>query len=147
MTFQQDANTITWRLHFAAAVPDVYRMIATNEGRARFWAESAVATGREIHFVFPNGQRGRGRILESVPDARYRLEYLDGSIVTFALRAERSRGTDLTLTDEGVPEELRTEVIAGWVSVLLGLKAAVDFNVDLRNHDRHRTWNDGYANN
>ena len=102
---------------------------------------------REINFVFPSGQRGRGRILESVPDARYRIEYLDGSIVTFALQADRSGGTDLTLTDEGVPEELRTEVIAGWVSVLLALKAAVDFNIDLRNHDRHRTWNDGYANN
>lgn len=147
MTFQQDANTITWRLHFAARVPDVYRTIATNEGRARFWAESAVATGREINFVFPGGQRGRGRILESVPDARYRLEYLDGSIVTFTLQADRAGGTDLTLSDEGVPEELRTEVIAGWVSVLLALKAAVDFDIDLRNHDRHRTWNDGYADN
>ena len=147
MTFQQDANTITWRLHFAAAVPDVYRMIATNEGRARFWAESAVATGREIKFVFPNGQRARGRILESVPDTRYRVEYLDGSIVTFTLQADRAGGTDLTLTDEDVPDELRTEVIAGWVSVLLALKAAVDFNVDLRNHDRQRTWDHGYANN
>ncbi len=57
MTFQSDANAIVWRLHFAAPVPDIYGVIATNEGRARFWAESAVATGREIHFVFPNGQR------------------------------------------------------------------------------------------
>ncbi len=147
MTFQSDANAIVWRLHFAAPVPDVYRMIATNEGRARFWAESAVATGRDIHFLFPNGQRWRGRILESVPDAHYRIEYLDGSVVTFALQAARTGGTDLTLSDQGVPEEGRTEVIAGWVSVLLALKATVDFNVDLRNHDRHRTWNDGYVDN
>ncbi len=39
----------------------------------------------------------------------------------------------------GVPEEDRTEVIAGWVSVLMALKAAVDFSVDLRNHDPVRT--------
>ncbi len=67
--------------------------------------------------------------------------------MTFALQAARTGGTDLTLTDEGVPEEGRTEVIAGWVSLLLALKATVEFNVDLRNHDRHRTWNDGYVDN
>jgi hypothetical protein len=120
-------------------------MISTSEGRARFYAQSAVATGRDIQFVFPNGRRFRGRILASVPDASFRIEYLDGSIVTFALRADRAGGTELTLSDERVPEESRTEVIAGWVSVLLALKAAVDFNVDLRNHDRHRTWDDGYV--
>lgn len=38
-------------------------------------------------------------------------------------------------------------MIAGWVSVLLALKAAVDFSVDLRNHDPGRTWDQGYADN
>ena len=27
------------------------------------------------------------------------------------------------------------------------LKASVDFGIDLRNHDLHRTWDDGYAEN
>lgn len=55
--------------------------------------------------------------------------------------------TDLTLSDAGVPAADRAEVTAGWVSVLLALKAAVDFGVDLRNHDRQRTWGTGYADN
>jgi uncharacterized protein YndB with AHSA1/START domain len=147
MTFQPDVNVIRCRLHLAAPVADVYRFIATNEGRARFWAETAVASGRVIHFVFPNGQRHQGRILESVPDSRFSIEYLGGSIVTLTLEQARSGGTDLTLTDQGVYEEERYEVIAGWVSVLLALKAAVDFGVDLRNHDRNRTWDDGYVEN
>jgi hypothetical protein len=33
------------------------------------------------------------------------------------------------------------------VSVLLALKAAVDFSVDLRNHDAGRTWCSGYVDN
>ena len=39
------------------------------------------------------------------------------------------------------------KVIAGWVSVLLTLKAAIDFDVDIRNHDPKRTWDQGYADN
>jgi len=39
------------------------------------------------------------------------------------------------------------EPCAGRVSVLLALKAAVDHGVDLRNHDRERTWVQGYADN
>jgi len=53
----------------------------------------------------------------------------------------------LTLTDVGVLEGDRAEVSAGWVSVLMAFKAAVDFNVDLRNHDARRTWEEGYAEN
>ena len=47
----------------------------------------------------------------------------------------------------GVPEADRMEVMAGWVSVLLALKAAADFGVDLRNHDARRTGEQGYAEN
>ncbi|GAG35938.1 unnamed protein product, partial [marine sediment metagenome] len=53
----------------------------------------------------------------------------------------------LTLTDEGVPSAHREEVIAGWVSVLMALKGAADFGVDLRNHDPHRSWDQGYCDN
>ncbi|NOG47092.1 MAG: hypothetical protein HND50_17760 [Calditrichaeota bacterium] len=56
-------------------------------------------------------------------------------------------GTDLTLINENVLSKERCEVIAGWVSVLLSLKAAVDYAVDLRNHNSDRTWDDNYAGN
>ena len=51
------------------------------------------------------------------------------------------------LTDAGVPAADRVEVTAGWVSVLMALKAAVDFSVDLRNHDPLRTWDQGFVEN
>jgi hypothetical protein len=51
------------------------------------------------------------------------------------------------LTDEGVKPADVCEVTAGWVSVLMALKAAVDFGIDLRNHDPARAWAAGYADN
>ena len=67
--------------------------------------------------------------------------------IHFHLPADGAGGTDLTLTDEGVSDQYKTEVIAGWISVLMSLKASVDFGVDLRNHDPNRTWDQGYAEN
>ena len=100
-----------------------------------------------IHFVFPNGAEWKGRILEKNPPHRFRVEYYGGSITTFELSPDGSGGTNLTLTDAGISAEDRTEVIAGWVSVLMALKASVDFGTDLRNHDPERTWDEGYVEN
>jgi uncharacterized protein YndB with AHSA1/START domain len=146
MMFQPAASAIRWRLHLASPPPAVYAMLATNAGRARFWAESAVEQAGAIEFVFPNGVNWHGEVLEADPPRRYVVRYYGGSIARFELR-EVAGGTDLTLTDAGVPETDRAEVLAGWVSVLLALKAAVDFNVDLRNHHPQRTWDTGYAEN
>ena len=38
-------------------------------------------------------------------------------------------------------------MIAGWVSVLMAMKAYVDHGVDLRNHNENRVWSNGYADN
>ena len=59
--------------------------------------------------------------------------------------ADNDGGTDLLLTERGVPAESRVSNHAGWVSVLLALKAAVDHGIDLRNHDPLRTWDRGYV--
>jgi hypothetical protein len=59
------------------------------------------------------------------------------------LQPDGARGTDLTLVADGDDAETR----AGWVSVLLALKAASDFGVDVRNHDARRTWSQGYCDN
>ncbi len=147
MTVQPDPAAIRWRLHLMSAPPLVYRMLATAEGRARFWAESAVEDDGTIVFTFPDGQMWRGDILDDTPPHRYAVRYYGGCIATFELADDGAGGTDLTLTDVGEPEEWRTEVIAGWVSVLLALKATVDFGVDLRNHDPQRTWSEGFADN
>jgi len=145
MIFQPDSDVIRWRLHFRSAPETVFRFLSTNEGRAAFWAESAVERDGAIHFVFPGGQTWTGNVLENTPPRRYQVVYYGGSITTFELVGDGKGGTDLTLTDRGVPSADRMEVTAGWVSVLLALKAAVDFGVDLRNHDSARSWEQGYA--
>jgi len=147
MGFHDDPNAIQWRLHLKSSPASVFRLLATDEGRARFWAESAHERDGSIEFQFPNGFEWRGEILENRPPHRFSVRYIDGSTATFELANDGTGGTDLTLTDEGVRPEWRTEVIAGWVSVLMALKAAVDFSADLRNHNPHRTWDQGNVEN
>lgn len=63
------------------------------------------------------------------------------------LAAAADGGTDLLLVEEDVPAEAVEENRAGWVSVLLTLKAAADHGMDLRGHDPQRTWHQGYVDN
>jgi Activator of Hsp90 ATPase homolog 1-like protein. len=147
MVFQSDTTTIRWRLHLKSSPQAVYQKLSTDEGRASFWAETAVEQDGMIHFVFPNQAEWKGKILENVPPKRFQVEYYGGTIATFELNPDSSGGTDLTLTDQGIPENDRSEVMAGWVSVLLALKASVDFGIDLRNHNPKWTWDEGYVEN
>ena len=147
MTFQSGLNIIRWKLHLKSSPQSVYQKLSTDEGRASFWAESAIEEDKIIHFIFPNQAEWKGRILEKDPSHKFKVEYYGGSITTFELESDGSSGTDLSLIDQGVPQEDRAEVIAGWVSVLMALKASVDFGIDLRNHDHNRTWDEGYAEN
>jgi uncharacterized protein YndB with AHSA1/START domain len=128
-------------------VTKVYQTLSTDAGRASFWAESAIESDGIIHFLFPNGVWWDARVLQAIPPRRYSVQYYGDSLVEFALEEDGQGGTDLTLTDTGVPPEHRAEVIAGWVSALLALKAAVDFGVDLRAHDPSRHWGSGYVEN
>lgn len=147
MSFQIDPALIRWKIHLKSSPEDVYSQLSTNEGRAAFWAESAMEQDDIIHFIFPNQAEWKGKILENVPARKFKVEYYGDSITTFDLESDGSSGTDLTVTDQGVPPEDRTEVIAGWVSVLMALKASVDFGIDLRNHDSKRSWDEDYAEN
>lgn len=122
-------------------------MLATDAGRARFWAEEAPLREERIKFRFPNGAVWSARVLKDEPPRRFSLEYYGGTVTTFELNSDGQGGTDLKLTDEGVRSDHRADVVPGWVSVLLALKAAVDAEVDLRNHDPTRTWDQGYVDN
>jgi hypothetical protein len=142
-----DTPEIFWRLHLKSAPDTVFLMLSTNEGRARFWAESAFETDGDIEFRFPNGQCHRGRVIDQIRPTRFVVQYIGGSITTFDLEDDGSGGTVLMLRDCGVSEQERVEVTAGWVSVLMALKAAVDYGIDLRNHDERYSWERGYADN
>jgi uncharacterized protein YndB with AHSA1/START domain len=132
-----------WRIHLASPPARVYDLIASPAGRESFWAESAPERDGAIEFSFPNGARCSSRILAAEPPSTFALTYFGDSEVAFALAAGADGGCDLTVTDTADD----TETTAGWVSVLLALKAAVDFDIDLRNHDPERTWSQGYVDN
>ncbi len=144
MTIPSTPDRIVWRLSLRSPPQQVYRMLSTADGRARFWAESAEETDGQVHFRFINGAETRGRIIERRPPDRIVFEYF-GSTVTFELRDNDRGGTDLTMTNTGFAPEDYLEILPGWLNVLLPLKAAVDFNVDLRSHDPSRTWERGYV--
>lgn len=139
-------GTIRWRVHLRSPREEVYAMLATPAGRQRFWAVSAPdREGDTIEFHFHDGATLTSRVLEASPPAICCLTYFEDSIVTFELMEDGEGGTDLLLTERDVPDEARIANHAGWVSVLLSLKAAVDHGVDLRNHDPHRTSDRGYV--
>ena len=146
MRFQGESNTIRWKLHFRSPREKVFEALATEAGRATFWAESAPEADGRIEFNFVDHPPVSGRVLENTPPARFAVEYFD-AVVAFSLDDDGAGGTDQTLLSTGVPESDRVEIIAGWVSVLMAMKAAVDFGVDLRNHDANRAWSAGYADN
>jgi uncharacterized protein YndB with AHSA1/START domain len=114
---------IRWRIHLASAPHQVYHLLATDAGRASFWAESATEQAGWIDFQFPGEASWHGKILVQEPSRCFGVEYYGGSVTTFRLTDDGQGGTDLEVTDEGVPEQDRTEVTAGWVSVLMANSA------------------------
>jgi uncharacterized protein YndB with AHSA1/START domain len=135
-----NALVIRWRLHLASSLEEVHAILATDAGRARFWAESAVEREGVITFRFPNGSVYEGRVLASEPPSLFEVDYFDVP-ARFELEPDGSGGTDLTLTHDHRHPDTRP----GWISVLLALKVAADFGVDLRNHDPTRTWDQGFV--
>ena len=142
-----NSEPIRWRVHLSSAPEKAYEFLSTDEGHACFWAESAVEREGNIDFRFPNGMTLTGRILTKEPPGRFSVEYFGGTTATFELASDGLGGTELTLTETGVPEKWREENLAGWVSVLMTLEAAVDHGIDLRNHDASRTWDRSFADN
>lgn len=146
MSFQPEPGTIRWRVHFRSPREQVYAALATAEGRATFWAESAREAGGEITFCFSGHPPVAGRVLQRHEPDLFVVEYF-GARVEFTLAGDGAGGTVLSLLATGVDESEKCEVTAGWVSVLLAMKAAVDHQVDVRNHDAARSWSTGFADN
>lgn len=147
MSFQDDPDAIIWKVHLAEPPGIIYKLLATNEGRARWWAEFAIEKDWKIEFRFSDGTKWSATIVEQVDPTTFKLVYVGGSLVTFDLVDDDQGATILTLTDRGVPDADRCEVIAGWVSVLMNLKAVVNMGIDLRNHDPNQSWQQGFVGN
>ena len=137
---------IRWRVHLRSSPEIVYRALDSAEGRESFWAHEApeVEDG-VIEFSFLNGDTVRSRVLVRESPREWRITYFNDSVTVFELEPGTDGGTDLTVTESGVVKTSWLDNYAGWVSVLLGLKAAVDHHVDLRNGDTTRTWREGFV--
>jgi hypothetical protein len=134
-----------WRLHLAAPPARVFDMLDRAEGRERFWARSAPEHDGAIEFTFHGGERLRAPIEQRQRPGLYAVRYFAGSLAIFELHDDGVSGTELTFTEAEAPESVIRENRPGWVSVLLALKAAVDFGVDLRNRDPGRNWEGDYV--
>jgi uncharacterized protein YndB with AHSA1/START domain len=136
---------IRWRLHLRSAPELVWEALTTDHGRASFWAERTVRVGDTIEWHWPNGATWTGPVWVEVKPHRFELDYYGGR-TSFTLEPDGAGGTDLELVDL-VAANAYLEVLPGWVSVLMALKARVDHGIDLRNHDSTRTWDHGYCDN
>lgn len=137
---------IEWKLSLRAPPGRVYERWTTDKGRASFWAERSrpIAGGFELCFV--NGVTLAVPVIEARSPDLFSFGYFGGSTVSLDFEPDGRGGCDLRLTETGLrtPED-REENRAGWVSVLLALKAAVDFRLDIRSHDPSRTWDQGFV--
>lgn len=138
-------KTILWRLHTASPPERIWELLTTDRGRESSWAErsSAIAADRFV-LTFAMGVKETCRVLEAAAPARFAFTYF-GTHVLFELAPDGKGGTDLTLTNSNVPPGAYEEMLPGWLNVLLPLKAAADFGVDLRSHDPARTWRERYV--
>ncbi len=141
----QVQKPILLRVQLASSQNTVYRALSTAAGRALFWADSADEIDGVVHFRFSNGMTHQGKILAQEAPKYFALEYFGGSRVEFRLEPWEGGGTLLTVIETGVPEDWYAEQRAGWVTVLLTLKGALDFNIDLRNPDPEHEWMNGFV--
>lgn len=145
--FQAEPGVIQWKAHFRSSPKKVYDALTNASERAKYWADSVQENDGKLIYDFKSmGFRDEGRILKRVPERLFSVEYL-GTEVTFHMKADGKEGTDLELLVRGVPDSHRVELIAGWVNFLMTMRGAVDFGIDLRNHDVTRTWDKGYVEN
>lgn len=135
---------VRWRMHFPVPPERVFEALNSDQGRASFWAESAIEKDGQIEFRFSNSVTYKSRILERRAPGLFSIEYFGGP-ARFELNPDGDGGTDLLLTHDGVADEEWNQVHAGWLNVLFPLKAWVVHGVDLRNHDSRRSWDHGYA--
>jgi uncharacterized protein YndB with AHSA1/START domain len=137
---------IEWKVHLASPPVAVFELLTTDGGRERFWAERSRGEEGAFTLTFLSGEQLRCAVVAQSPPQCFAFRYFKDTLVEITLTADERGETDLSLTEIGFKDDAhRMENYAGWVQVLLCLKAAVDHNVDLRNHDPTRTWSRGYC--
>ena len=134
---------VTWRIHCASPPVRVFAALTTPEEHRRFWCERSTRTPEGYLLEFIDGTTSEVEILQRDDDGLFVVRYC-GSRTEFRVEAAGG-GTDVTLVATEIPAGDWLDVYAGWLNVLLPLKAWIDFGVDLRNHDPSRTWQQRFA--
>lgn len=147
MNEHQILTTIKWKIHLKSSPEKVFQFLNSDEGRSKFWVESSQEKDGKIYFEFPNGYKWVSEIIERITNKKFKIQYIDNSITTFEIKDDGKGGSDVFLSDENVKIEWKDDVLPGWVSVLMNLKASLDFGIDLRNHDKYKTWDESYCDN
>jgi uncharacterized protein YndB with AHSA1/START domain len=142
-----EPGVLRMRLHLQAPPEAVFRFLSTDEGRASFWAETAQEADSVIHWEFPSGEIADLNVYDKSAPSKFSCEYLGDTVVEFELESDGREGTDLTVTQRGVPDESLAPAAAGWSSVLMNLKSVVDNGIDLRNHSSDRASDRGFVDN
>ena len=140
------STSLRWQLQLAAPCDEVYRLLSTDGGRESFWVERSERAGDQLLFSYPGGEQLAARVLAEDPGRLFVMSHFDGSRLSFTL-SERDGGTHLLLEETGLTPENYVENRAGWVSVLMALKARAEHGIDLRNHHPERHWSAGYPDN
>ena len=146
MPIRRHPDQLLWRVHLNAAPAVVFAFLATDSGREAFWAETSTSSGSEFILSFPDSTTTPVQIRLRQEPHLFEIDYF-GAVTRFVLQPAGEHATDLEVSASGVPADDLLEVGAGWVSVLLALKSVINFGNDLRNHERARTWSDGYVDN
>jgi uncharacterized protein YndB with AHSA1/START domain len=139
--------SVQWKLHLRSAPDHIFALFSTDAGRCAFWSETSLESENTMTLSFLGEPHPIAcHILERTPPHRFVFQYWAGTTVEVSLCPDERGGTDLTVTETGfLTAAHREENLAGWVTVLMNLKAVADHGIDLRNHDPERTWKAGYC--
>ncbi|HEY7782965.1 MAG TPA: SRPBCC domain-containing protein [Ktedonobacterales bacterium] len=148
---QVDFEKIRESVKLASGRDRVWQALTTPNGLAAWWAERAEIEpmdGGILRLHFSNRRILDSKVIMCRAPEYLAFVYFGGTRAAFELATNPAGGTIVTVTDSGFSSQQDyAETLAGWVSVLLALKAQVDFGVDLRNHNPVFSWEHGFADN
>jgi uncharacterized protein YndB with AHSA1/START domain len=137
-------SPFVWRLSLTSPPEEVFELLDTDTGRERFWALSSRTVPGGFELEFPGGVEERVEVLDRQAPTRLAIRYF-GSEVELDLTQAEDGGCLFRVTCRCDDPAAWLQFYPGWVSWLLTLKAAADFDVDLRNGAPGRAWEQRYV--
>jgi uncharacterized protein YndB with AHSA1/START domain len=137
-------DPFVWRLSLGSSPERVFELLDTDEGREAFWAQRSRAAPNGFDLAFSDGLEGRVVVVDRELPTRMAIRYF-GCDAEFELTPREDGGCLFQVTCRVDDPAAWLDFYPGWVSWLLALKAAADFDLDLRNRSPERSWSDRYV--